>query len=93
MKLYRINEEAPDGGYASHFTIRAAIEWELLVEVEKCVHGRYDGHWPNGKCHCGTNAHGEKGHWSSSWVEQNNRLWEPCIHKPWCLGAGLEDTE
>ncbi len=44
MKLYRIDEEAPDGGYASHFTIRAAIEWELLVEVEKCVHGKYDAH-------------------------------------------------
>ena len=46
MKLYWIDEEAPDGGYASHFTIRAAIEWELLVEVEKCVHGKYDEHGP-----------------------------------------------
>ena len=47
MKLYRIDEEAPDGGYASHFTIIAAIEWELLVEVEKCVHGKYGRHVVN----------------------------------------------
>ena len=46
MKLYRIDPDAQDGGYASHFTIRAAIEWELLVEVEKCMHGKYDAHGP-----------------------------------------------
>ncbi len=44
MTLYRIDPDAQDGGYASHFTIRAAIEWGLLVEAKKCVHGNYVTH-------------------------------------------------
>ena len=80
MKLYRIDEEAPDGGYASHFTIRAAIEWELLVEVEKCVHGKYDTHeYTNNDINC-------KHPW---WVCDDLG----CDEIKQCLGAGLEDTK
>ncbi len=93
MKLYRIDEEAPDGGYASHFTIRAAIEWELLVKVEKCVHGKYDAHWPSTPCHCKLNDAGVKGVLVSSFDSPDRLRWQKCSHESWCLGAGLEDTK
>ena len=44
MRHYRIDPNAPDGGYASHFTIKAAIEWGLLIEVDPCMHGNYARH-------------------------------------------------
>ncbi len=69
----------------------------LMPKPEPCVHGRYDGHWPKGVCHCYENKLSKtgKGYWQSNTNvgEYVPDEWILCYHEPWCPGAFGDTNE
>ena len=98
MKLYRVDETAiesdHDFGPDWHW-LKLGIMRDrgTLVPVDPCEHGKYDGHWPKRKCHCHTDKTEGKGVWNLSTLYPHERHWVSCWHEPWCVGAGLDESQ
>ena len=96
MRLYRIESEVAENLDYSLTgelpdPLSLFIDDGVMVPVEPCEHGRYDGHWPGVACRCYTDKRGRFGtmHNRKGWGEYIANEWIPCTHEPWCEGAGL----
>ena len=93
MKLYRIDETKTVEANDAYTSGRGSIPGGALVPVGPCEHGKYDGHWPKRKCHCHTDKTEGKGVWNLSTLYPHERHWVSCWHEPWCVGAGLDESQ
>lgn len=95
MKLYRIDETKIWEDGEAYTSGGETTPGGVLVPVEPCEHGKYVPHRPGAACYCYTDRNGAKGRMANraAWGEYISDEWVPCQHDPWCLGAGLEDTE
>ena len=89
MTYYKLDTTKGDERYDRRH-LDALLDSGVLVSVEPCEHGKWDGHWPKRECHCGTNTEGEKGVWNTPWISPNEPHWTPCWHEPWCPGAAVK---